>query len=376
MSGIRQLVFGMVTSLLFAGISSSALAEIVVTDITGREIRLDKPATRIILGEGRFMLSLSIVSPNPADIVVGMLDEFENYDPSGYEIFKQAFPQVEDIARYGTANQESVSAEKIISLKPEVAFFGLRGHGPNITHKELVNQLEAAGIQVVFIDFTIDLLKNTPKSIEIIGKIIGQDKKAADFSKFYQRNLERVSDKVKDIAWDQRPRTFIEVHAGKFDCCVSMANGMLGPLVEFSGGRNVSKETTPAVVGRHTFEYLIEQNPDILIATASSAIPKDGKISKTLFLGSGIKASSSQEGLKFLSLRPGFEVLKAVQSNNMFGIFHNFYNSAWNIYAVLAFAKWQHPDLFTDLDPDAVMEDMQKKFLPFEISGTYGVGLN
>ena len=35
------------------------------------------------------------------------------------------------------------------------------------------------------------------------------------------------------------------------------------------------------------------------------------------------------------------------------------------------FAKWLHPDLFEDLDPDATMTELHDKFLPIDYSGVF-----
>jgi len=47
-------------------------AEIRVTDLRGREIVLEQPAERIILGEGRFLAALGVLDDNPLDRVAGM----------------------------------------------------------------------------------------------------------------------------------------------------------------------------------------------------------------------------------------------------------------------------------------------------------------
>jgi iron complex transport system substrate-binding protein len=353
----------------------AAIAEIVIKDLAGREVTLEGPAKRLIIGEGRFFTSLALLTDNPDDIIVGMQGEFEKFDPAGYAAFKTQFPKIDGIARIGNTSPDSVSAEKIITLNPDVAIFGLRGHGPSIDNKELIAQLEAAGISVVFIDFSIDILNNTPKSIEVIGKVIGKEKRASEFIDYYEGKKSLVANRVKDLNETEKPTTFIEVHAGKIECCTSMANGMLGSLIEFAGGINISAKATPAVVGHHTLEFLIAEDPDILIGTASGAVGGQADKEKPLSLGIGINEAEERDILKGLAHRPGFDVLSAVRNARIYGIWHNFYNSAWNIYVLMAFAKWQHPTLFADISLQEEMREMQERFLPFQPGGLFSIGL-
>lgn len=361
---------------LVAGFGSSAAnAEIVVKDLAGREVTLPAPATRLIVGEGRFFTSLALLIDNPDEMIVGMQGEFEKFDPAGYAAFKKQFPKIEEIARIGNTSADSVSAEKMITLNPDVAIFGLRGHGPTIENKEMIAQLEAASIPVIFIDFSIDILNNTPKSIELIGKVIGQEKRAAEFVDFYEGKKSLVADRVKNLPDSEKPTVFIEVHAGKVDCCISMANGMLGSFIDFAGGINISAKVTPAVIGRHTLEFLITEDPDILIGTASGSIGGQSDKEKPLSLGIGADEAEERAILESLAGRPGFDTLSAVQDGQVYGIWHNFYNSAWNIYALIAFAKWQHPELFADIDLQETMMEMQGRFLPFQPGGLFSIGL-
>ena len=36
-----------------------------------------------------------------------------------------------------------------------------------------------------------------------------------------------------------------------------------------------------------------------------------------------------------------------------------------------AFAKWMHPELFADIDPDATMKELHDTFLPIDYSGVF-----
>lgn len=73
-------------------------------------------------------------------------------DPVFEQQVFEKFPAAKDIQLFGKSSKESVSVEKIIVLAPQLAIFGINDHGPDAKNKELIDQLNAAGTQIVFID--------------------------------------------------------------------------------------------------------------------------------------------------------------------------------------------------------------------------------
>ncbi|MCE1709281.1 ABC transporter substrate-binding protein, partial [Enterobacter hormaechei] len=92
-------------------------------------------------------------------------------------VYKAKFPEIDNIPLIGNTSADSVSAEKVLTLTPDVAIFGLSGHGPG-KNSELVQQLEKAGVPVVFVDFRNDPLKNTLPSIRMLGKVLHREEQA------------------------------------------------------------------------------------------------------------------------------------------------------------------------------------------------------
>src|SRR5690606_35415896 len=55
---------------------------IVLSDVAGREVSLPGPAERVLLGEGRQLVALALLHPNPGSLVAGWLGDFEALDPA------------------------------------------------------------------------------------------------------------------------------------------------------------------------------------------------------------------------------------------------------------------------------------------------------
>ena len=66
----------------------------------------------------------------------------------------------------------------------------------------------------------------------------------------------------------------------------------------------------------------------------------------------------------------------AQTKRNFHAIWHQFYNSPYEFIAVQWIAKWLHPDLFADLDPDKTFSEYHKRFLPVAYQPGYAVSLD
>lgn len=349
---------------------SNASAAILFTDLAGRQVSLDAPATRFVMSEGRYLTTMAILHPeNPVEGLVGMLSSVGWTNPHLEKQLFQKFPEARDIALFGSKEKSSVSVEKIIDLKPQVAVFGIQDHGPGAKNSELIDQLTSAGIKIVFIDFRMDPLNNTERSIEILGKVFAAEENANRYLKFYRQKLDAIKTKVATA--QQRPKVFLQAHVGLMPCCRAMADGMLGPFIELVGGHNIADAVAPGPTSHHTAEFLLVENPDVWIGTASGLAKGFSDKKNPLALGPGMSKTMAQQSLLRNLKSAEFQALSAIQNGRAHSIWHNFYNSPMNIIAVEAFAKWIHPELFTDLDPDKTMQTLFDEFLPFEREGVY-----
>ena len=351
----------------------SARAE-TVTDLSGRSVNLPARVQRIVLGEGRVIAALAILERDPTRRVVGMMGEFERYDPAGYAQYKAALPAIERIARVGRGTGESFSIEAALALAPDLAIFGLEGHGPTPKDQELIARLEKAGVTILFVDFRKEPLHNTPRSITLLGAALGRQAEAAAFTAFYQAELQRVTERLPPTG-ASAPTVFIENRVGlSAECCATMANGMMGRFVDFAGGRNIASALIPGSFGTLSLEYLLRNPPELYIGTAignAGGNEPPGRI----VLGAGATPEAARASLQRALQRTGIAELKAVRDGRAYAIWHHFYNSPFNVAAVQAMAKWLHPQRFADLDPEATLRTAYARFQPVPLNGTYWIGL-
>jgi len=345
-----------------------------VTDLAGRTVEVPEKIERIILGEGRFLPTLAILDRDPTQRLVGIMADYERLDPAGYKQYADRFPALAKVQRFGLTSEASFSSEKAISLSPQLAILGADGgHGPTAKSLDTIAQLEAAGAAVIFIDLRQDPLVNTPKSIALLGEVLGREQEAADFIAFYQDALKRVTEPLA-AANPPKPKVFLESRVGLGDqCCESMSKGMLAHLVAAAGGQNIADGLLPGVAGTINPEFLLTAQPDLYVGTAIGSAG-EGPDSKRLSLGAGVTPSVALTSLARNGKRPVLVDLQAVAQGRSYSVWHHFYNSPFNVAAVQALAKWFHPALFAGLDPTATLADAYRRFQPVPLDGVYWAG--
>jgi len=355
---------------LIVAMTTARAETIEVTDLAGRKVSIELPVTRLVISEGRYIPLLALLRPDdPVAGIVGMMTPLSWTHPGLETQLYERFPRAADIPLFGGRNEDSISVEKIIDLAPELAIFGLNDHGPGAKNAELIDQLTAAGTKIVFIDFRADPLHNTLPSVKLLGQLLGAEKRAAEYSAFYQQRFDLIKQRVATAK--TRPTVFLQAHPGRYECCWGMADGMLGPFVGIAGGLNIADAVAPGPTAQHTAEFLLVENPDVWIGTASGIYEEFIAGAEPVALGPGMTRETASESLTRYLSAPEFAALDAVRNGRAHSIWHNFYNSPFNIVALEAFAKWIHPDLFADLDPVDTLTEIYEKWLPFELNGVY-----
>jgi iron complex transport system substrate-binding protein len=344
-----------------------------VVDLAGRSVVIPDRVERIIIGEGRYIPALAVLDrTDPIGRVVGMMGDYEAVDPASYARYRAAFPAIAGIARIGRASRDSFSVERAIAATPQLAIFGLDGHGPDTRSGEVIAALEAAGVAIIFIDFRSDPLVNTPRSMELLGQALGREAQATAFVTAWKAALAQVTDRLAR-AKPVPTRVFIESRVGLGNgCCETMTRGMMGRFVTAAGGVNVAEAIVPGEAGLVSLEWLLANPPEVYIGTAiGNASAAAGK--PWLALGADVSEEVARQTLLRSLQRPGLAELPPARNGRAHAIWHHFYNSPFNVVAVQAFAKWLQPALFADLDPEALLRDFHSRFQPFPVSGAYWV---
>lgn len=341
-----------------------------VTDLAGRSVDLPKRVERIVLGEGRQLYTLALLEDPPLARVVGWQGDMASFDPQTYQQYRARFPQIDGIAKIGATSEASVSPEKVLSLRPDLAIFSISGHGPG-RRNPLVEQLQKIGVPVLFIDFREHPLRNTIPSLRLLGQALGREARAEKFIAFYEAQTRRVTELTRDIPWAQRPRVLLDARAGDVAGVLTAGKGSFGELIEMAGGRNAGADLIPTPLGEANLEAVMASKPEVYIAsgyqhpTASAA---------GLRMGAQVSEALARESLlQVVRRRPEIASLPAVRSGHVHGVWHHFYNTPYHVVMLQAMATWLHPQRMAGVDPRVTWQQMHREFLGMPPTGQYWV---
>ncbi|AMQ89515.1 MULTISPECIES: ABC transporter substrate-binding protein [unclassified Marinobacter] len=362
--------------LIQAGVVQAART---VTDLADRQVSIPESVNRVILGESRYIPALAILDGDATiDRLAGILPDFEQTDPGGYAQYLERFPALAEVPKVGHASADSFSLESVLAIGADLAIFSLEGHGPGAHNRALIERLERAGVAVVFVDFRQQPLVNTPRSMALLGDVLGREQEAQRFNRFYREELARVSEVVSDIPPDNRPRVFLHSRLGLHDsCCETMVRGMMGRFIDAAGGRNVAADRVPGVSGVMNLEYLLSDPPDRYLATAigSRKYQVSDADQPYVMLGAGVDGPMARESFRRATDRPGLRALEPIREQRAMAIWHHFYNTPMNVVAVQALARWLHPEALSELDPEQTLETFYREFQPVPLDGRYWITL-
>jgi iron complex transport system substrate-binding protein len=326
---------------------------ITITDMMGREVTLDAPATSVIaIGPGA--LRLYVYAGN-LDYVVGV-EQMETGDVSG-KPYMLANPDLATLPVIGQGGPNNApDPEKILTVAPDVIF------STYSTDAAAADELQAqTGIPVVVINYggfgvTSIFGENIQKSLMVIGQTIGDTTKAEASFAFIQQAREDLEGRTVDIADEDKPSVYVGGLGSRGAHGIESTQGTYA-LLDVIHANNVVDETGESGSVMIDKEKLLEWDPDYI------------------FIDQGGYASVLED---YQNTPDFYNVLSAVKNGNLYSqLPYNYYST--NIDTAIADAyflgKVIYPDAFADIDPAekadeiytgllgvGVYEQMQEKF--------------
>ncbi|MBC06961.1 ABC transporter substrate-binding protein [Thalassospira sp.] len=368
---MRKLFHTLAIMVLGLVVHNTAQAEaITVTDIAGRDVTVNVPIKRAILGEGRQLYIIAALDrENPTARIVGWRKDLIEADPATYQAYLEKFPAFGDIPAFEGLEQSLIDIETTIAQKPDIVFLNLETKRA-VEEAAYIEKLGALDIPVVYVDFRNSPEINTEPSIRLFGKLFGREERAEEFVAFRAAEIAKVTNRLADAKPD-RPKVFIDRAGGFYeDCCHSFGDSNFGAMVELAGGDNIAKDFIPGTFGQINAEQVIVSNPAHVIVTSAMwdvYVPGGNWVP----VGPGADPKQVIEKLKFYPTRPAYLGIQAQKTKAFHAVWHQFYNSPYQFVAIQQMAKWFHPDLFADLDPDETFKQLHDRFLPIDYQPGY-----
>lgn len=347
--------------LVFLGSAAASAQSITITDIRGRSVAVPRTTTpKLLIDDGRYLIALSLIHPDPVSLIAAWPRDINRISQHTYDRYNAKFPRLASIPQVASS-AGTFSLEQAIGISPSVAIFTL-GQGPN---DDQLRQFSAAGIPVVFIDFFSQPFENLERSLTILGQLTGREAQARAFLDWRRERMTHIATRLKSQPSVRKPKVFLEAHAGiSADCCNSPGKGNIGDYIDYVQGHNIGADVLPGSYGRVNIEYVVAQDPAVYIMTGGPHLEKPGGY----VVGPGYTVARSRQSLEAMTRRSGLSLLSAVKNGQVHGLSHQLLNSPLDILAVEVLAKWVHPTLFGDLDPNRTIAELNR-FLAVPLEG-------
>ena len=195
------------------------------------------------------------------------------------------------------------------------------------------------------IDKYNDLIQSTRK----LGYIVDKENEAEEFCDWWGGYFNTIKSRTDELSEDEKPRVFVEWLTDYRFVHITRAIR----TVDVAGGRNIayaaglpSAEVDP--------EWVIEQNPDIIYKTHYYPLNSHGY---EVDDPSDIAATRNS-----ILNRIELANVDAVKNDRVYAVSSRLTNGPQTIVAIAYCAKWFHPDLFEDLDPEAIQQEYLDRF--------------
>lgn len=348
--------------LLLAGLAlpaAAVAAPVTVTDMLDRPVTLPAPAKRVVLAEGRHILTLALLDRKPLSLVAAWGNDLKRFSPETFAALRTAFPEVDAVPDVGGLANGSFSMEAVIAAKPDLVIFTLYGPVP-----DGVKKLDEAGIPYVFVDFFREPLTKTVPSMRLLGKVLDREAQAERFIAFYERRMAEIARRLETVG--HRPDVLFHLNPDGKDCCYSSGPGNMTEFIAAAGGRNIGAAIIPGSVGKLGLEYVLSRKPDFYLAGGGSSVTLTG-----VQVGPGVSADKARDTFRSVLEAPGIRSLKAVRDGRAGGIWLFFFDNPLFVVGIEGIAKMLHPAAFRDVEPERTLAELNEQFLPFPLSGTF-----
>ena len=253
----------------------SGEAAITVTDMTGREITLDEPATRVVALSAADCEFLYAVGAG--DTLVGR-GEYCDYPAEVLDV-----PSVQ--SGYDT------NIEQLIALEPQVLLMSTMAQT-----EEQIAQLEEAGIKVVVSD--AQDIEGVYTAVEMIGKLMGKENEAEQVI----TNMKLTFADLSGSTAGRGKTVYFEVSPLEYGLWTAGSGTFMNEIAEMLGMKNIFDDVQGwAEISE---EQVIERNPDYIVTI-------------TMYFGEGPTPEEEIMG------RTGWENVTAVKNGAILNLVNN-----------------------------------------------------
>lgn len=243
------------------------------------------------------------------------------------------------------------SIEKIIECRPDLVI----AYEMWMSQEAFEDKLKPLGIPVArMYCYRLDHLD---EEIRTLGRLTGRK----DRAEAYIADMHRIIDMVRRRTERIQPR--VRVYNESYAPYKTVSDGCGGDiLLELAGVANIAA-AQPVPWPEITAEWVVEQNPELIVKVASATFIKNGY---------GVDDTRAIDTFRAdLINRPVWDQIDAVKNGRVHILASELWVGPRAPIGILYIAKWAYPERFADMDPQTIHRRWLKKWHDRELKGIY-----
>ena len=304
--------------------------ELTIVDTADRIVTVKKPIKRVIPLNTNILETMRSIKAKDKVIAI------ETYYTERDAIF---FAEFSDYPKVGSCFNPDVEA--VLELKPDVVLWY-----PSYctSKKEIIDTLESVGIVVLGFDcYKPDTYM---EEVEKLGYIFEKDE-AEKFIDFHQKYMNSIKEREEGLSEEERPGVYWESLMRPYR--TAGAKSGYHQKIRIAGGNNIFGDE-PYSTFDVDREELITRNPEFIVKTSNIG-------------GYGLDdATGLKEVRDEIMDRSELAKITAVENKDVYVMYERIMGGARHFICIGYMAKWFHPDMFSDLDPQEIHQEYLTRF--------------
>ena len=309
----------------------SSQERVTIVDYTGKSMEIPSPAETVIS-----------LSSHASEILCALEGGDRIVGRGGSSTFP---PYLEDVPVVGESSY-TPNIELILQLDPDVLV------ADTMLSDDGREKIESAGIPVIVDRFSDP--DRTIANIRNLGLILGKEARAKELANFIENYRSVIEDRISDLEEVDKPIVLCEWGS---PWKVATPGTSYGNKIMAAGGTSIAADETAGKYVVVSSEWVAERNPEIIVFQVFGKVPPT--------------AEELEKTRDEILSRPGLSEVEAVKDGRVYIITSGIVGGAPSVIGDLYLAKWFHPDLFEDVDPEAVHGELLQRFLGLELDGVY-----
>ena len=315
---------------------ASGPQQIEAIDGLGRKIIVPAPVRKIVALNSDALEALRIL--NAQDRVVGVFSQIETDSAFWGDLVNK--PKV--------GSWREPNSEIIAELAPDIVLAYAKTPSP-----EWEARMTSQGITVLRLD--LYKAETLEREIRALGRVLGRTQEAERFCSWNSQWMNRIESEISGAP--QRPWVYVESYSD-YQAAAPTSGGH--EMVVMAGGRNIAEDLA-IPFARITPEWVVTRNPEVIIKAGS--------------FSSGYGAADAVAPLNKrrdgIMNRPAWSLIKAVATGNVHVLDSSIWVGPRAVVGIAYMAKWLHPDLMSDIDPEALHKEYMETFQRLPYKGAY-----